>query len=181
VVEVPGIGRVGFDVAFGGAFYALVESDRLGLSLDSSDYSRIIDYGRRIKVAVMENFSIEHPFEPDLGFLYGTIFTGSPSDPANWSRNVCVFADGEVDRSPTGSGVSARAALHYERRELGIAEKVTIESIIGTTMGLEITEAVDFGGYRAVIPEVSGTASFSGRNSLWIDPDDDLKHGFILR
>ncbi|HUS86312.1 MAG TPA: proline racemase family protein [Bacteroidales bacterium] len=181
MVDVPGIGRVMFDVAYGGAFYAFCDADRLGLSLDASGYTRLIDYGRRIKRAVMENFRIDHPFEPDLSFLYGTIFYGAPFNPDHWSRNVCIFADGEVDRSPTGTGVSARAGLHYARRELAMGKKVTIESIIGTTMDVEVTGEVDYGGYRSVIPEVTGTASFTGRNQFWIDPDDPLKNGFILR
>jgi len=181
MVDVPGIGRVMFDVAYGGAFYAFCDADRLGLNLDASGYTRLIDYGRRIKSAVMENFRIDHPFEPDLSFLYGTIFYGAPFNPGHWSRNVCIFADGEVDRSPTGSGISARAGLHYARRELAPGKKVTIESIIGTTMDVEITVEVDYGGYRSVIPEITGTAFFTGRNQFWVDPDDPLKNGFILR
>ncbi len=180
-VEVMGIGRVNFDVAYGGAFYAFCDADELGLNLDRTDYLKLIDYGKRIKTAVMENFRIEHPYETDLGFLYGTIFTGKAYDYRNWSRNVCIFADGEVDRSPTGSGVSARAALHYAKGELKLNEKVCIESILGTTMDMEAKRVIDFGGYEAVIPEVTGKAYFTGKNEFWIDPDDPLKKGFIFR
>ena len=121
-VEVPGIGLVEFDVAYGGAFYAFVNAEAVGLTLEPEHFNRIIDYGRRIKHAVMAQFPITHPFETDLSFLYGTIFTGPPRDPSHHSRNVCIFADGELDRSATGSGVSARAALHFAKGELGLNE-----------------------------------------------------------
>lgn len=180
-VEVPGIGRVNFDVAYGGAFYAFVDAEPLGLRMDATDYNRLIDYGRRIKHAVMDNFPIKHPFEEDLSFLYGTIFTGTPHDNNNHSRNVCVFADGEVDRSSTGSGVSARAALHFAKGELKIGETITIESILGTTMTVKVHEETTYGSHKAVVPEVSGTASFVGKNEFWFDPTDGLKDGFIFR
>ena len=180
-VDVPGIGKVKFDIAYGGAFYAFVEVEPLGLKMDESDYNRLIDYGRRIKHAVMENFEIKHPFEEDLSFLYGTIFTGKPENPKNHSRNVCIFADGEVDRSATGSGVSARAALHFAKQELKFGETITIESILGTTMTVKVYKETSYGSYKSVVPEVSGTANFMGKNEFWFDPEDTLKDGFIFR
>ena len=179
--EVPGIGKVKFDVGFGGAFYALVDAATLNLNLGTSDYQKLIDYGRRIKRAVADKFEIRHPFEEDLSFLYGVIFTGKAHDPGHHSRNVCIFADGEVDRSPTGSGVSARAAIHYARCELKPGETITIESILGSTMEVKIVETKRFGPHDAVIPEVSGTAFFTGRNEFWFDPEDNLRKGFIIR
>jgi proline racemase len=180
-VEVPGIGRVPFDVAYGGAFYAFVEAGPLGLSLTPDHYHQIIDKGRRIKRAVMADFPIKHPFTDELSFLYGTIFIGPPIESNHHSRNVCIFADGEVDRSATGSGVSARAALHHARGELSLNQKITIESIIGSTMTVQAVEVTKFGPYEAVIPEVSGTASITGRNEFYFDADDSLGGGFLLR
>ena len=180
-VEVPGIGRVHLDVAYGGAFYALVEAAPLHLELTPQNVNRLIDYGRRIKQIVANAFAIEHPFDRDLSFLYGTIFTGPSLAAAHHSRNVCVFADGEVDRSATGSGVSARAALHYARGELRLKEKITIESIIGSVMSVKTVESTKFGMYDAVIPEVGGTAFMIGRNEFYFDPQDALSAGFILR
>ena len=181
VIDVPGIGKVEFDVAFGGAFYAFCDADKLGLKMDGSDYNRLIDWGRKIKYAVMKNYNIKHPYEDDLSFLYGTIFTGKPYDPAHHSRNVCIFAEGEVDRSATGSGVSARAALHHAKGELKKREKITIESILGTTMDVEVVDTTTFGPHNAVVPEVTGTAHITGRNEFYFDPADPLKNGFIFR
>jgi trans-L-3-hydroxyproline dehydratase len=180
-VEVPGLGQVRFDVAYGGAFYAFVEAEPLGLALTPHDYSRLIDYGRRIKNVLASNYSIEHPFEKDLSFLYGTIFTGPAEESGHHSRNVCIFAEGEVDRSPTGTGVSARAAIHHAKGELQLNQKITIESIVGSVMTVAVVETTNFGGYEAVIPEVSGTASFTGRNEFYFDPDDPFREGFVLR
>ena len=180
-VDVDGIGRVQFDIAYGGAFYAFVRAEEIGLKLLPNDVNRLIDYGRRIKHAVMSRFPIAHPFEDHLSFLYGTIFTGPPLNPTHHSRNVCIFADGELDRSPTGSGVSARAALHFAKGELQLNKRVTIESILGSTMSVEVVELTKFGPYDAVIPEVSGTASIIGRNEFYFDPQDPFQNGFILR
>ncbi len=180
-VNVPGIGEVKFDISFGGAFYAFVEAEDLGLSLDKKDHDKLIDYGRRIKYAVMDNYEIKHPFFDDLSFLYGTIITGKPHDSSHHSRNVCVFAEGEVDRSSTGSGVSARAALHYAKGELEFDEEIVIESIIGTTMSVKVAEVTEYGPHKAVVPQVSGTANLSGKCEFFFDPEDNLKDGFILR
>jgi len=144
-------------------------------------FDRLIDYGRRIKRAAMPRFPIVHPFEEDLSFLYATIFTGPPHEPSHHSRNVCIFAEGELDRSATGSGVSARAALHFAKGELGLNEWITIESIVGSTMSVRVVEVTKFGPYDAVIPEVSGTASFTGRNEFYFDPEDPFRNGFIFR
>lgn len=180
-IEVPGLGRVQYDVAFGGAFYAIVDAEQLKLSLDPSGVSRLIEAGMQIKRSVMNKQTITHPFEPDLSFLYGTIFTGKPQESSSDSRNVCIFANGEVDRSATGSGVSARAALHHARGELKPGELMVIESILGTTMDVEVVDICSFGPHDAVVPKVSGTASFTGKNHFYFDPEDPLKDGFIIR
>lgn len=180
-VQIEGIGEVKFDIAYGGAFYAFVDADSLGLGLDAKDYNQIIDWGKKIKNAVMENFEIKHPFEEDLSFLYGTIFTGKAKNPENHSRNVCVFAEGEVDRSPTGTGVSARAAIHYFNGDIALNEPIRIESILDTVFDLEVVEELSFGEYKAVIPKVSGMAYITGQNKCYIDPKDPLKNGFIFR
>jgi proline racemase len=180
-VDVQEIGAVEFDVAYGGAFYAFVRADDVGLTLEPEHFNRSIDYGRRIKHAVMARFPITHPFEDDLSFLYGTIFVGPAYDSSHHSRNVCIFAEGELDRSATGSGVSARAALHYAKGELGLNERITIESIIGSTMSVEVVAVTKFGPYDAVIPEVSGSASIIARNEFYFEPDDPFRAGFILR
>ena len=181
VVDVSGIGIVHYDVAFGGAFYAFCRAEDLGVDLTGADFRQLIDVGVRVKQAVMASLPIKHPFEEDLGFLYGTIIVGAAHDLQHHSRNVCVFADGEVDRCPTGTGVSARAALHYARGDISLHEPIVVESILGTTFTVEVAEGTHFGSYEAVIPRVTGTAYITGRNELLLDPSDPLSDGFILR
>ena len=180
-VFVPGLGTVKYDLAFGGAFYAFCHASDLELRLIPEESTKIIDLGKRIKKAVMENSPPRHPFEEDLSFLYGTIFIGPPQKAQNHSRNVCIFAEGELDRSPTGTGVSARAALHYARKEIGPNESFTVESILGTCFKARIGETLPDGPFEAVIPEISGSAHIVGRNELLIDPEDPLGFGFFLR
>ena len=180
-VEVPGLGQVKYDLAFGGAFYAFVQAEPLGLSLTPENFRPLIEKGMTIKRAIMKSETIEHPFEKDLNFLYGTIFIGSPIGMDADSRNVCIFAEGEVDRSPTGTGVSARLALHHLRGEIEINQPLVIESIIGSRFTGRVVSQTNFGPHRAIIPEVEGRAFITGRHEFYIDPDDPLCNGFILR
>lgn len=180
-VDVPGYGTVTCDIAFGGAFYAFCPARTLGVELTAADYPRLIAAGRAVKQAVMQALPITHPFEADLSFLYGTILTGPPADPTHHSRNVCIFAEGEVDRSPTGTGVSARAAIHHARGELSPKNPIVIESILDTCFTVEVAETTRFGGYPAVIPRVGGSASITGRHTFCFDPLDPLARGFIFR
>ncbi|MDQ3005256.1 MAG: proline racemase family protein [Chloroflexota bacterium] len=181
VVDVPELGKVRYDLAFGGAFYAYVNAGDVGLTCTPKDYRPLIEKGMAIKNAIMKNKRIVHPFEEDLGFLYGTIFVGPPTQAGSHSQNVCIFAEGEVDRSPTGTGVSGRLAIHYHRGEIKIDEEIIIESIIGSKFSGKVVRETTFGSYSAIIPEVTGQAHIIGRNEIWINPLDPLKEGFILR
>lgn len=180
IVYVDGIGDVQFDLAFGGAFYAYVNADEMNIKMDETNAKELIDIGMKIKNAVIQNVKIKHPFEDDLSFLYGTIFTGKAHQ-SNHSRNVCIFADGEVDRSPTGTGVSGRLAIHHYKNEIELDEEITIESILGTTFTCKAIEEVNFGKYSAIIPQVEGTAYITGKHEFLIHPNDPLKHGFLIR
>ncbi len=186
-VRVEGLGEVRYDLAFGGAFYAYVDAESVGLGLTGADFRPIIETGQAIKQAVMASREIRHPFEDDLGFLYGVIFVGhagteaAPSRDVRQSRNVCVFADGEVDRSPTGTGVSGRLAIHHARGEIAVDQSIVVESILGTRFTGRVIESSAFGPYPAIIPEVEGSACITGRHEFLIDPADELRRGFILR
>ena len=180
-VEVPGLGTLRYDLAFGGAFYAFVQAEDAGVRCIPEDFRQLIEKGLAIKRAVMADRPIPHPFEEDLSFLYGTIFVGPPQGVGAQSRNVCIFADGEVDRCPTGTGVSARLAIHHARGEIRPGEEIVVESIIGSRFTGRIVKETAFGPYPAVIPEIGGTAYITGRHEFLIDPDDPLRDGFILR
>lgn len=180
VVDVEGVGEVVFDLAFGGAYYAYVDAASLGLEWPPVDTMQLIDLGRRIKQAVVADREINHPHYPDLGFLYGVIFSGPAIDPSHHRRNVCIFADGEVDRSPTGTGVSGHVAIDAARGDLSPGERIVVESIVGSRFEGTFADTARVGDRDAVIPEISGTAHITGRAELWFDPADNLNPGFLL-
>ena len=180
-LHLPEVGDVRTDIVFGGAFYAVLPASSLGLDLAASNRVELTQGAEAVKRAVNHTMSIIHPLEPELGFLYGTILTGPPEDPAHHSRNICVFADAEVDRSPTGTGVSGRVALLHARGELRPGEEIMVESILGSSsvFGGRVAGTTRVGAYDAVIPEVSGTAFITGRSEFLIDPRDALGGGFL--
>ncbi len=180
-VDVPGVGVIRYDVAFGGAFYAYCTAADLGVRLVPEDFRRLIDAGTAVKRAVMTALPIRHPIDPDLGFLYGTIILGPPRGPGADSRNVCIFADGEVDRSPTGTGVSGRLAIEHARGRLPLGQPFVVESLLGTRFTGRVLRTAAVGDFAAVIPEVEGSAYITGRGEFTCAPDDPLKNGFILR
>lgn len=181
-IEISGVGKVPVDVAFGGAFYAVLQASQVGLHVVPQQRERLMTIGEAIKKAINAMLPIKHPLEEDLGFLYGTIFIDQPEDPSHHSRNVCIFADGEVDRSPTGTGVSARLAIHYAKGEITDDQHIFIESILGaaSTFSGRVIGHTRVGSYIAIVPEVSGRAFITGRHEFVIDPSDELGQGFLL-
>jgi len=181
------------DLAHGGAFHAhvdieknkdLMEKQHLK-DLSPSSCRQLIDTGMQVKRAVAEKDRdvIQHPFEDDLSFLCGAIFVDNrPQLSGAHSRNVCIFAEAEVDRSPTGSGVSGRMAIHHARGEMHVqSETKSIESIAGSVFRGSIVREETYGPYTAVIPQVEGTAFITGRHTFIIDPRDPMRDGFMLR
>lgn len=184
-VQIDTLGTVTYDLAYGGAFYAYVDLAKNNFDFDLSpdSYRTLISTGMDIKHAVMNtDKEILHPFEEDLSFLYGTIFIDNTKQSSGSdSRNVCIFAEGEVDRCPTGSGVSGRMAIHKARKEIDYDEVMTIESITGSVFKGSVVKEEDYGPFKAVIPQVEGTAHITGMQTFVIDPNDPMKDGFILR
>ena len=182
VLDLAPYGRIAVDVAFGGAFYAILPAGAVGLTVAPGQTEQLVAAGEAIKRAVNETLAIEHPFETDLGFLYGTILTGPPESPEHHSRNICVFANAEVDRSPTGTGVSARLALHHAKGEIADGQQIAIESILGSasTFSGRVAGRAQVGPHLAVVPEIGGTAFITGRHEFSIAPADRVGAGFLL-
>jgi proline racemase len=158
------------DVAFGGAFYAFLEE-----RVEPIELPRLIELGRRIKRELEAEHEIVHPFEPELRDIYGVVFWQHEQDgPPPEQRNVTVFADGEVDRSPCGSATSARMAL------LDVPELVH-HSVIGTEFRAWIVDRTEVAGCPAVVTEVEGSAHCTGRHEFLLERADDLGTGFLLR
>lgn len=181
-VQIPKLGEVRYDIAYGGAFYAIVDANDLGIELSPGNAGELIRAGMLIKKGIIRSgLSIDHPYEKDLGFLYGTIFTGPSRTGGVDSRNACIFADGELDRSPTGSGVAARLALHYHKGEISLNERLRVESITGSVFEGYAREEARFGLHQAVIPVVSGMAYYTGQHTFVIEEEDPARDGFFIR
>jgi proline racemase len=164
------------DVAYGGAFYATVEAP---MPVEPANVPRFIDLGRRIKRALEAEHEFVHPLEPALRDVYGVIFW--QDEGARRQRNVTIFADGEVDRSPCGSGTSARLALLDRSGALQRGETLTHLSVIGTEFAARVVGDADVDGHPAVITEVGGSAHLTGFHQFVLEPDDPLGTGFLLR
>lgn len=176
-------GPVFVDVSYGGALYASVHADRLGLIVDPAHYTRLIALGREIKWALNDTEWAQHPSDPRLDGIYGTILFDdlgqTPTGPHQ--RNVTVFADGEVDRSPCGSGTSARLALLADEGRIAIGQHLRHDSIVDTEFIGRVISHVTAEGRAAVITEVHGAAYKTGTSVFSLDPRDPIGTGFVLR
>jgi proline racemase len=168
------------DVAFGGAFYAIVDSESAGLPIDAAHLPELRRVGMEIKRAIEGQLSIVHPLDAGLRGIYGTIFTGPPNDRSADLRNVTIFADAEVDRSPCGTGTAAVMAVVDAMGLLDEARPFVHESLIGTTFSGRIASRKIVGGHQAIVPEIEGSAWITGEHTFLVDDDDPLKSGFRL-
>ncbi len=164
------------DVAFGGAFYASLEE-----RVEPGELPRLIELGRGIKAELQATHEIVHPLEPELRDVYGVIFWQEESGDPLTQRNVTVFADGEVDRSPCGSGTSARLALLAAEGRLMQGDELRHLSVVGSEFTGRVVAETEVAGRPAVITEVEGAAYRTGRAEFELDPDDPLGEGFLLR
>ena len=168
------------DVAFGGAFYAIVDSEAAGIPIAAGRLGDLRRLGMEIKHAVEAAVTVQHPSEPRLQGVYGTIFTGPPASELADLRNVTIFADGEVDRSPCGTGTCAVMAVLAEMGLLDPSQSFTHESIIGTTFTGRIAGRAEVGGLDAIVPEIQGSAFITGESTFFVDDEDPLRFGFRL-
>ncbi|HET7092409.1 MAG TPA: proline racemase family protein, partial [Thermomicrobiales bacterium] len=174
-------GRLRVDVAWGGAFYAIVDAAALGIPVRPERTADLTRAGMEIKRAVARAIDVVHPTEPDLSGLYGTIITDAPSGPGRDGRNVTIYAEGAVDRSPCGTGTSARLAHLFARGRLGVGVPYVHESLIGTTFIGTIVGETAFGGFPAVETEIAGRGFLTGLHQFVVDPDDPTAQGFLTR
>lgn len=179
-VDVPGLGPVPFDLAYGGHFYALVAAAPLGLRLDAKEASRLIEIGERVRVAIEARIPLVHPGMPQArGLLYVQFHEPARRPDARY-RNAVVVAPAGLDRSPCGTGTSARLANLHARGQLGVGGAFGHESIIGTLFTGRIAALTDVAGTPAVVPEITGRAWMTGQGTLCLDPTDPFPGGFLL-
>ena len=172
--------QIRVDVAFGGAFYAIVDSEAVGLPIDAPHLPELRRVGMEIKHAVEAQQTVAHPLDSGLRGIYGTIFTGPPSDDRADLRNVTIFADAEVDRSPCGTGTAAVMAVIDAMGLLSADKPFVHESLIGTRFNGRIASRTMVGDLQAIVPEIEGAAWITGEHTFLVEDDDPLKEGFRI-
>jgi trans-L-3-hydroxyproline dehydratase len=175
-----GTRTVPVDVAFGGAFYAIADAEAVGLPIDAASLPDLRRVGMEIKREVERLRHVVHPLDAGLKGIYGTIFTAPPRHAEAHLRNVTIFADAEVDRSPCGTGTAAVMAVLSEMGVLFEDSPFVHESVVGTIFTGRITGRTEVGDHAAIIPEIEGSAWITGEHTFLIDGDDPLKAGFRL-
>ena len=181
-IEVPGVGSLRVDVAYGGMIYCLVESQDVDVGLSRDEARDLVELGERIKAAAAEQLPSIHPENAAIHTVNQTEFIGPVKmvDGVKTSKNAVIVSPGRIDRCPCGTGTSARMALLHERGELGIGEVFRHTSIIDTEFDCHIVETTSVGNLPAVIPVVSGRAWLTGISHYGVDPEDPFPRGYRL-
>uniref|UniRef100_A0A3P9IBK2 trans-L-3-hydroxyproline dehydratase n=1 Tax=Oryzias latipes TaxID=8090 RepID=A0A3P9IBK2_ORYLA len=182
-VEVEGFGELTVDISYGGAFYAFIDAQRFGLDVTKSRTRDLVDAATAVTKAVKSKVKLYHPCSEDLAFLYGTILTdGKEEYSPEPTANMCVFAEAQVDRSPTGSGVTARVALQYHKGLIQMNQTRTFQSgATGSQFTGKAVQEVECGDFKGVVVEVSGRAFYTGVSRFVQETEDQLTTGFLLK
>ena len=178
-VDVPGVGRVAYDLAYGGNFYPLVPAAAVGLAVDPAEAGALIDTGLAIMDAINRDDRPEHPDDPRIGGCAHVVFTAPGGDGAD-GRAATAIHPGWLDRSPCGTGTSARLALLHARGELAVGDAFVHESILGTRFTARVAAETTVAGRPAIVPEITGRAWITGMGQYLLDPEDPFPAGFAL-
>ncbi|WP_301860514.1 proline racemase family protein [uncultured Megasphaera sp.] len=180
-VHVPSLGKdIHCDISFGGSFFAILPATEVGMDICPQNASKFAKIGMEIRDAVNEQVEIQHPTLAHIKTVDLVEFYGPAKSPDATFQNVVVFGDGQVDRSPCGTGTSAKVATLHAKGELKVGEHIIYESILGTKFKGEVLRECELAGRKAIIPRISGSASIVGFNTFLIDPKDPLGDGFLL-
>ncbi|KLN62057.1 proline racemase [Kiloniella spongiae] len=181
-IDVPRYHTITYDIGYGGAFYALVSAKQLGLDIHKTPTRDLVDAADAISSAIKASVQLTHPESEDLAFLYGTILTdGEDQFSATPTANICVFADRQVDRSPTGSGVTARIAVQVAKKQIEAGQTRQFESVTKSLFNATAEEILTYGPGQAVRVRVKGKANYTGESIFTIEEDDQIGQGFLLK
>ncbi|RKD33804.1 proline racemase [Thermohalobacter berrensis] len=180
-IEVPELGKIKLDISFGGSFFAIVNAKELGLKVKSENISKLIDLGMKIRDIINKNVEIKHPNLEHIKTVDLVEIYDEPTHPKANLKNVVIFGEGQFDRSPCGTGTSAKLATLYSKGHIKENENFIYESILGTLFKGRILGTTKVGNYEAVIPEITGAAYITAFNQFIIDPEDPVKHGFLVK
>ncbi|MGH4138530.1 proline racemase [Clostridium sp.] len=179
-LDVPQLGKITFDISFGGSFFALVKCTELNIDICPENANKLSKAGMKILHAINESIHVEHPLLPHINTVDLVEIYGPAKSPKATLQNVVVFGDGQIDRSPCGTGTSAKLAYLYAKGYLKQNEEFIYESIIGTMFKGKVLSEVQVGQFKGIVPEITGSAYITGFNQFVIDEEDPLKYGFKL-
>lgn len=179
-VEVEGFGEIDCDIAYGGNFYGILDARKLNLELTPSNASEIIEKAIRIRKTINQQNEIVHPVFPFIRGLTHIEFYTDPVHPDADLKNTVVVPPGGIDRSPCGTGTSAKLAVLFNKGDLAVGEEFVHESIVGSLFKARILEKSEVQGYPAVIPEITGSAWVMGFHTFLYNEEDELNEGFLL-
>lgn len=180
-VDIPELGKITLDISFGGSFFAIVDVKQLGIAVEPKNTQLLIDAGLKIRDAINKSVKIEHPVLKHIKTVDLVEIYDEPRNPDAHLRNVVIFGQGQVDRSPCGTGTSAKLATLYSKGKLDVNEYFVYESILGTTFKGRIIDTTKVGDYDAIVPEITGSAYITGFSHFVIDEEDPVKYGFVLK
>lgn len=179
-VELPVYGKIKFDISFGGSFFAIAKVDQIGIEIVPENAAKLKDLGIQLRDIINEEIEIKHPTLEHIKTVDLVEWWSETDNPNATLKNCVVFGQGQVDRSPCGTGTSAKLATLHAKGELEIGEKFYYESILGTIFEGEIVEETKIGEYDAIIPQITGSAYITGFNNFIFNEEDPLNHGFVL-
>lgn len=179
-IDVPDLGKIKVDISFGGSFFVLVSSDQLGIDVDPKNINKLRDFGLQIREIVNNTIPMQHPTLSHIKTADLVEIYGKATHPDAHYKNVVVFGNGNIDRSPCGTGTSAKMATLYSKGHLKVGEQFVYESILGTLFKGKILDTLKVGEFVAITPQITGSAYITGFNHFVIDEDDPVKYGFTL-
>ncbi len=180
-LELPGYGKIKFEISFGGSFFAIVKAEQVGLSIIPENAEKLKELGIILRELINKEIPVQHPSLPHIHTVDLVEWWSETETKGATLRNCVVFGQGQVDRSPCGTGTSAKMATLFAKGELKIGEEFYYESILGTIFKGEILGTTKVGEYEAVIPRISGSAYITAFNHFVIEEEDPLKYGFVLK
>lgn len=181
-VNCPELGEITFDVAYGGNFYAIVDPQNNFSGVHEYTASQIIQYSQVVRERINEKYPDQfiHPENETIRNVTHMLWTGNPIDPTSDGRNAVFYGDKAIDRSPCGTGTSARLAQLYAKGKLAVGDEYIHESFIGSKFTGKVEKAISLGDYKAMTPSIKGWARIYGHNTITIDEDDPYAFGFSV-
>jgi 4-hydroxyproline epimerase len=178
--EVEGLGEVVVDVAYGGNFYAIVEPQTVFRDMADFTAGELVGFSPKLRKALNEKYEFVHPEHPAIRGLSHILWTGAPRHEEAHARNAVFYGDKAIDRSPCGTGTSARMAQLAAKGKLKVGDDFIHESIIGSLFRGRVEAAASVGGRPAIVPSIAGWARQTGINTIFIDDRDPFAHGFVV-